>query len=57
MPKKGSKRRAWTAGDVRKLKAFSRKKTPAPVIARALARTETATRQKAFSLGLSLNAR
>jgi hypothetical protein len=36
---------------------LARKKTPAGKIARALKRTEGATRQKAFSLGLSLESR
>ena len=51
------KRREWTANDVRTLKSLGRKKTPAPIIARSLKRTEGATRQKAFSLGLSLDSR
>jgi len=54
MPKK---RRAWTASDVRTLKAGAKKKTRASSIARTLKRTEGATRQKAFSLGLSLDSR
>jgi hypothetical protein len=57
MAKKNSKRREWTNTDVRELKSFARKKTPAGKIARALKRTEGATRQKAFSLGVSLNSR
>jgi hypothetical protein len=52
-----SKRREWTADNVRTLKTLARKKTPASVIARSLKRTEGATRQKAFSLGLSLDSR
>jgi hypothetical protein len=52
-----SKRRAWTSADVRVLKALGRKKAPAARIARSLKRTEGATRQKAFSLGLSLDSR
>ena len=56
MPKK-LKRRAWTAFDVRTLKSAARKKTRASSIARTLKRTEGATRQKAFSLGLSLDSR
>jgi hypothetical protein len=56
MPKK-LKRRAWTASDVRTLKSAARKKTRAASIARSLKRTEGATRQKAFSLGLSLDSR
>jgi len=55
--KNGSKRRSWTAGDERTLKSLARKKTPAGKIAKKLKRTEGATRQKAFSLGLSLDTR
>jgi hypothetical protein len=54
---KNSKRRAWTAADVRTLKTSAKKKTRAASIARSLRRTEGATRQKAFSLGLSLDSR
>jgi hypothetical protein len=36
---------------------MARKKTPARKIAKKLRRTESATRQKAFSLGLSLDSR
>jgi len=54
---KKSKRRSWTASDVRELKSAARKKTPAPKLAKVLKRTEGATRQKAFSLGLSLDSR
>ncbi len=57
MPKKSKKRRAWTAGEVRDLKTLARKKTPAARIAKKLKRTEGATRQKAFSIGLSLDSR
>jgi len=57
MAKKASKRREWTKQDVRDLKAHARQKTPAAKIARALKRTEGATRQKAFSLGVSLDTR
>ena len=57
MAKKSSKRRQWTRDDVRELKASARQKTPARKIARALKRTEGATRQKAFSLGISLDSR
>jgi hypothetical protein len=49
------RRRAWTTADVRILKTQAKKKTKAARIARTLKRTEGATRQKAFSLGLSLN--
>jgi hypothetical protein len=53
----GSKRRSWTAGEERTLKSLARKKTPAGKVAKKLKRTEGATRQKAFSLGLSLDTR
>jgi hypothetical protein len=55
--KNGSKRRSWTARDEQTLKSLARKKTPAGKIAKKLKRTEGATRQKAFSLGLSLDTR
>ena len=55
--KNGSKRRVWTSVQVRELKTMARKKTPAPKIAKKLKRTEGATRQKAFSMGLSLDTR
>ena len=55
--KKKSKRLAWTTAQVRELKSLAKKKTPAGKIAKALKRTEGATRQKAFSLGLSLDSR
>ncbi len=57
MAKKSKKRRAWTAVEVRELKAMARKKTPAGRIAKKLKRYEGATRQKAFSIGLSLDSR
>ena len=53
--KNGTKRRAWTSVQVRDLKSMAKKKTPAARIAKKLKRTEGATRQKAFSLGLSLD--
>jgi hypothetical protein len=56
MPKK-AKRVAWSAEQVRTLKTMAKKKTPAGKIAKALKRTEGATRQKAFSMGLSLDTR
>jgi hypothetical protein len=55
--KRTSKRHAWTTAHVRELKSLARKKTPAKKIARTLKRTEGATRQKAFSMGLSLDSR
>jgi hypothetical protein len=55
--KNGKKRRAWTSVQVRELKTMARKKTPASKIAKKLKRSEGATRQKAFSIGLSLETR
>jgi len=55
--KNGSKRKAWTSVQVRELKTMARKKTPAGRIAKKLKRSEGATRQKAFSIGLSLDSR
>jgi hypothetical protein len=52
-----AKRREWTAGDVRDLKSLAKKRTPAGRIAKSLKRTIGATRQKAFSLGISLDSR
>jgi hypothetical protein len=52
-----TKRRSWTSSDLRTLKTLAKKKTRAATIARTLKRTEGATRQKAFSLGLSLDTR
>ena len=43
--------------NVRTLKSLARKKTRAGKIAKTLKRTEGATRQKALSLGVSLDAR
>jgi hypothetical protein len=57
MAKKVKKRRAWTSVEVRELKTMAKKKTPAAKIAKKLKRTEGATRQKAFSIGLSLDSR
>jgi hypothetical protein len=55
--KNGKKRRAWTSVQVRELKTMARKKAPASKIAKKLKRSEGATRQKAFSIGLSLDTR
>jgi hypothetical protein len=52
-----AKRRAWSTTDVRTLKTLARKKTNSSKIAKKLKRTEGATRQKAFSIGVSLDAR
>jgi hypothetical protein len=57
MKNRSKKKRAWTSVQVRDLKSLARKKTPAGKIAKSLKRTEGATRQKAFSLGLSLDSR
>ncbi len=54
---KNGKRRSWTKEDVRTLKTLARKRTRAGKIAKQVKRTEGATGQKAFSLGLSLDAR
>lgn len=58
MPKpKKTARRTWTTQHVNTLKSMAKKKVPAGKIAKALKRTEGATRQKAFSMGLSLDSR
>jgi hypothetical protein len=57
MAKKASKHRTWTTEHVRTLKTMARQKKPASRIAKSLKRTEGATRQKALSLGLSLDSR
>ena len=55
--KNGKSRRVWTSVHVRELKSLARKKTPVRKIAKSLKRSESATRQKAFSMGLSLDSR
>ena len=50
-------KRAWTPADLKTLTALAKKKTHAGSIAKALKRSEGATRQKAFSMGLSLDNR
>ena len=57
MARKATKRRAWTAEHVRTLRTMAQKKKTASRIAKTLKRTEGATRQKAFSMGLSLDSR
>jgi hypothetical protein len=54
---KKSKRVTWTSAHIRELKTLAKKKTPAGKIAKSLRRSEGATRQKAFSMGLSLDSR
>ena len=53
-PKTSPSRRPWSSDDVKMLKSMARKE-PASAIAKALKRTEGATRQKATALGVSLN--
>jgi hypothetical protein len=57
MAKKAKTRRTWTTEHVRTLKKMAKQKKQASHIAKALKRTEGATRQKAFSLGISLDSR
>jgi hypothetical protein len=57
MAKKPAKRREWTKHDVRELKTMAKSKAPAAKIAKALKRSLGATRQKAFSMGVSLDSR
>ena len=57
MATKSTKSRAWTPENIRTLKTLAKKKTRAASIAKALKRSEGATRQKAFSLGISLDSR
>ena len=52
-----AKRGEWTAGVVRDLKSFAKKKMPAKSIAKLLKRTLAGTKQKASSLGVSLDSR
>jgi hypothetical protein len=52
--KKAPSRRPWSKDDVRVLKGMARKE-PVAKIAKALRRTAGATRQKATTMGLSLN--
>ena len=55
--KKRSKRREWTAQDVRELKSLARQRMPAGKIAKSLKRTLRAIQQKAYSIGVSLDSR
>jgi hypothetical protein len=57
MARKAKVRRAWTTEHVRALKTMALRKKPASDIAKKLKRTEGATRQKAFSMGISLDSR
>jgi hypothetical protein len=57
MAKKAKARRTWTTEHVHTLKTMARRKKPASAIAKKLKRSEGATRQKAFSIGISLDSR
>ena len=57
MAKKASMRREWTKDEIRDLKAMAKSKTPAAKIAKTLKRSVGATRQKAFTLGVSMDSR
>lgn len=52
-----STRKKWTTKDVKSLRTMARKRIHAANIARKLRRSEGALRQKAFSIGLSLDTR
>ena len=52
--KRAPARRLWSKDDVRLLKSMARKE-PAAKIAKALKRTEAATRQKAKTIGVSVS--
>ena len=54
MAKKAVKSRSWTKEDVQMLKTLVREKTKTSVISRKLKRSLTATRQKAYALGVKL---
>jgi hypothetical protein len=55
--RKKIKRVAWSAQDVKTLKAHSKSKTPVVKISRAMKRTAGAVRQKALSLGIGIGHR
>ena len=57
MAKKSKKRRAWTASEVRELKSHGAQEDASGKNCQEVERTEGATRQKAFSIGLSLDSR
>jgi hypothetical protein len=54
MAKKAKRSRPWSKEDISMLKTMAREKTKTSVVARKLKRTESATRQKAASLGVKL---
>ncbi len=51
------RRNPWTTEDVRKLKAYSKARTPLTEIAKKMKRTEGALRRKAIILGIGLGHR
>ena len=53
MSKRKLKLRPWHKSELKTLRTMARKR-PAREIAKAVKRSESATRQKAFSIGLSL---
>jgi hypothetical protein len=55
--KRSSKRRAWTKGDHRDLRAHSKAKTPVASISKKMKRSVGALRQQALKLGISLGHR
>ena len=57
MTRTAIERHTWTPEHVRTLKTMARQKKKASRIAKTLKRSEGATRQKALSMGLSLNSR
>jgi hypothetical protein len=57
MAKKSKTRLAWTTEHIRTLKKMAKQKKRASRIAKTLKRSEGATRQKAFSMGISLDTR
>ena len=57
MAKKKLVRRAWTAADVRELKALAKKKVGVKRISKALKRSPGATAVKAAKIGVSLSMR
>jgi hypothetical protein len=54
---RATKRRAWTAADVRELKKHSKNKTTVKVISKTMKRTPGALRRKAQVLGIPLGHR
>jgi hypothetical protein len=55
--KKSAHKTPWTKEDVHELKAHSKARTPLPVIAKKMKRTERALRRKAGILGIGLGHR